>query len=69
MLVLLAGAALWIAAALIWWPAADAVLMLYCLWCIRRWLQGPKGEPPPPENLPDAITDEKGALYERKDSR
>lgn len=60
------GAVLWIAAALVWWPAADAVLMLYCLWCIRHWLQAFKGEPQPPENLPDVIVNEKGELYERK---
>ncbi len=69
--VIVGGALLWGAMLFIFYPAADAVLILYALCVIHHWLGAVKSVSAPPPELPDAITAPDGSLYEkrRKDGR
>lgn len=64
--VIAGGALLWGIMMLVFYPAADAVLILYALCVIRHWLGAAKSKDAPPSDLPDTITSPDGNLYEKR---
>lgn len=64
--VIAGGALLWGVMMLVFYPAADAVLILYALCVIRYWLSTAKTMAAPPPDLPDTITSPDGNLYKKR---
>ena len=65
LLTILAGAALWYIVHRLYYPAADAVLILYALCVVRCWVC-PSKEPDLPD-LPDTIMTPDGNLHEKRE--